>query len=170
MGWERKGLSVDSGATAEDFSQRATVLGFSTDRSKIGSCRGAGRRRGIFADRRCGDRKGRRGFGRLQVSPAKKKTVSGATPREKPATKFGEKAEGFQCLEEFLTGGSSGDRCNPNVRSVAGARRKAVETAGKEDDFGVFRCRARRRRCKTGESGISQGRRGTQILLRCGPQ
>ncbi|KAL6969460.1 hypothetical protein U1Q18_029171, partial [Sarracenia purpurea var. burkii] len=37
-------LSVDSGATAEDFPQRATVLGFSTDRSKIGSCRGAGRR------------------------------------------------------------------------------------------------------------------------------
>ncbi|KAL6976732.1 hypothetical protein U1Q18_025518 [Sarracenia purpurea var. burkii] len=37
-------LSVDSGVTAEDFPQRATVLGFSTDRSKIGSCRGAGRR------------------------------------------------------------------------------------------------------------------------------
>ncbi|KAL6953272.1 hypothetical protein U1Q18_043369, partial [Sarracenia purpurea var. burkii] len=37
-------LSVDSDATAEDFSQRATVLGFSTDRSKIGSCRGASRR------------------------------------------------------------------------------------------------------------------------------
>ncbi|KAL6990946.1 hypothetical protein U1Q18_009067, partial [Sarracenia purpurea var. burkii] len=30
-------------------------------------------RRGIFADRRCGDRKGRRGFRRFQVSPAKKK-------------------------------------------------------------------------------------------------
>ncbi|KAL6959390.1 hypothetical protein U1Q18_039540, partial [Sarracenia purpurea var. burkii] len=36
--------SVDSGATAEDFSQRATVLGFSIDRSKIGSSRGAGPR------------------------------------------------------------------------------------------------------------------------------
>ncbi|KAL6981519.1 hypothetical protein U1Q18_023147, partial [Sarracenia purpurea var. burkii] len=37
-------LSVDSGATAEDFSQQVTVLGFSIDRSKIESSRGAGPR------------------------------------------------------------------------------------------------------------------------------